>query len=53
MTFVKKYADLHRTMSKAVKSYVREVRAGAFPGPEHCFGVSAAKAGKKASGKKK
>ncbi len=51
MTFVKKYADLHKSMSRAVKTYVREVREGEFPGPEHCFGEPAKKPGKSSSKK--
>jgi 3-methyl-2-oxobutanoate hydroxymethyltransferase len=53
MTFVKKYADLHKSITRAVKAYAREVRAGSFPGPEHCFGVSVKKGKKQAAKKKK
>jgi 3-methyl-2-oxobutanoate hydroxymethyltransferase len=35
--FVKRYADLGQAMRHAAESYCREVRAGAFPGPEHGF----------------
>ena len=35
--FVKKYADLAPLMKDAVKRYDEEVRAGAYPGPEHGF----------------
>jgi 3-methyl-2-oxobutanoate hydroxymethyltransferase len=35
--FVKQYADLGSTIMRAVESYCREVRQGAFPAPEHEF----------------
>jgi len=35
--FVKHYADLGQAVRKAVETYCREVRDGAFPGPEHSF----------------
>src|SRR3954469_2735830 len=35
--FVKQYADLGRAVTQAVETYCREVREGAFPGPEHGF----------------
>lgn len=35
--FVKVYADLARDFRRAVEAYVREVREGKFPGPEHAF----------------
>ncbi len=35
--FVKKYADLKGIISKAVKTFVAEVREGKFPGEEHSF----------------
>jgi len=53
MTFVKKYTDLHRVITKAVNSYVKDIRKGVFPGPEHCFGAVAKTAKKKAAKKKK
>jgi len=56
MTFVKKYADLNKSMGRAVKAYVKEVREKEFPGPEHCFGGPAPQAKKstaKKTGKKK
>lgn len=37
--FVKKYAKLGDAIEQAVKEYARDVRTGAFPGLEHCFGV--------------
>jgi len=33
--FAKKYVDLRQIIYEAVSSYVREVREGLFPGPEH------------------
>jgi len=38
--FVKRYADLHGATSIAIKSYVDEVRSGAFPTLEHSFTAS-------------
>ena len=35
--FVKRYADLHAVMLDATRTYADDVRAGAFPGPEHAF----------------
>ena len=35
--FVKRYAELGRDAVAAMHRYADEVRAGAFPGPEHCF----------------
>ncbi|MGL4549858.1 MAG: 3-methyl-2-oxobutanoate hydroxymethyltransferase [Gemmataceae bacterium] len=35
--FAKQYADLGDAIRKAVAEYCREVRSGAFPGPEHSF----------------
>ncbi len=37
LTFVKRYADLRGALADAVRSYVDDVRTGAFPGPEHSF----------------
>jgi 3-methyl-2-oxobutanoate hydroxymethyltransferase len=37
--FVKQYARLHPLIRQALADYVREVRAGAFPGPEHGFSM--------------
>ena len=36
-TFVKRYADLGGIAAEAVRSWAGDVRAGAFPGPEHTF----------------
>ncbi|MCA9540859.1 MAG: 3-methyl-2-oxobutanoate hydroxymethyltransferase [Myxococcales bacterium] len=33
--FLKKYADLHRSVVDALRNYGEEVRTGAFPGDEH------------------
>ncbi len=35
--FVKRYADLGDTIRSGVNDYIREVREGIFPGPEHSF----------------
>ncbi|OEU59222.1 MAG: 3-methyl-2-oxobutanoate hydroxymethyltransferase [Desulfuromonadales bacterium C00003094] len=35
--FVKRYADLAGTIRGGVEDYIREVRNGEFPGPEHSF----------------
>jgi len=35
--FVKRYADLRTQTLAAFESYIREVRDGSFPGPEHSF----------------
>jgi len=37
--FVKRYADLSGAILAAVESYKKDVLSGAFPGPEHCFGI--------------
>lgn len=37
--FVKRYANLSPLVSQAAADYAAEVKARAFPGPEHCFGV--------------
>lgn len=39
--FVKRYADLRSQAVRAVSEYCREVREGAFPGPEHSFSSQA------------
>ena len=36
-TFVKRYADLGGIAAEAVRRWAGDVRAGAFPGPEHTF----------------
>ncbi|WP_225071891.1 3-methyl-2-oxobutanoate hydroxymethyltransferase [Desulfuromonas sp. CSMB_57] len=35
--FVKRYVDLSVPIRQGVGDYVREVKDGVFPGPEHCF----------------
>ena len=35
--FVKRYAEMGEVLADAASSYAREVREGAFPGPEHSF----------------
>ena len=37
--FVKRYAELGQEVELAVKAYADDVKARAFPGLEHCFGV--------------
>jgi len=40
--FVKRYADLGAAATRAVETYVEEVRGGAFPTEAHSFGAAAA-----------
>ena len=40
--FVKRYAALNETIVQAVRAYASDVRTGAFPAAEHCFGVAPA-----------
>ncbi len=35
--FVRRYAELHETITAGVSSYVSDVRKGAFPGPEESY----------------
>jgi 3-methyl-2-oxobutanoate hydroxymethyltransferase len=35
--FVKKYCDLNTHMKNAVQEYIKDIKEGAFPGPEHSF----------------
>lgn len=37
--FVKRFAPAGETMRSAFAAYADEVRAGTFPGPEHCFSM--------------
>ncbi|MCW8914386.1 MAG: 3-methyl-2-oxobutanoate hydroxymethyltransferase [Magnetovibrio sp.] len=37
--FVKRYMDLGGGLAEAARQYADEVRTGAFPADEHCFGV--------------
>ncbi len=41
--FVKRYSELGRQINEAAKAYAADVRAGRFPGSEHCFGVKSKK----------
>ena len=35
--FARRYADISSEMKRAVASFMKDVRAGAFPGKEHSF----------------
>lgn len=35
--FVKRFADVSHTISQGIGDYIREVKDGTFPGPEHSF----------------
>lgn len=37
--FVKRYADLAPIMLQAFQGYIRDVKEGAFPGPEHVYHI--------------
>jgi len=37
--FVKRYAELGQQIADAAEAYAKDVRSGAFPGPEHCFSM--------------
>ena len=37
LKFVKRYANLHETMTEAFKAYISEVKEGVFPDEEHSF----------------
>jgi 3-methyl-2-oxobutanoate hydroxymethyltransferase len=39
--FVKRYAEVGKSISAAVESYAADVRGRRFPGPEHVFGAGA------------
>jgi 3-methyl-2-oxobutanoate hydroxymethyltransferase len=41
--FVKRYGDLGPGIEAAIKGYAEEVRARAFPGPDHVYGMKAKK----------
>lgn len=43
--FVKRYADLGEQIVGAARRYAAEVEAGAFPGPEHSYGIEIKRAG--------
>jgi len=38
--FVKRYAGVGAEIERAFREYAGEVRAGAFPGPEHCYCIA-------------
>ena len=38
--FVKQYVNVLPTIQQALSTYREEVTTGAFPGPEHCYGMS-------------
>jgi 3-methyl-2-oxobutanoate hydroxymethyltransferase len=40
--FVKRYAEVGADVQRAFSEYARDVRAGLFPGPEHCYEIDAA-----------
>ena len=42
--FVKRYANLREEISAAAAQYAAEVKSGAFPAPEHCYGGGPKKA---------
>jgi len=39
--FVKRYAEVGTDVERAFREYALDVRAGAFPGPEHCYPIDA------------
>ena len=39
--FVRRYAELGDTVTEALRAYAADVRSGTFPGPEHCYPISA------------
>ena len=39
--FVRRYAEVGDIVTEALRSYAADVRSGAFPGPEHCYPISA------------
>ena len=42
--FVKHFAEVGDAVVGATRAYVQQVRDGAFPGPEHCFGMAGPRA---------
>ena len=38
--FVRRYAELGKTMVSAFQTYKSDVKGGTFPGPEECYGIS-------------
>ena len=43
--FVRRYAELGAGMERAFREYAEDVRAGRFPGPEHCYPIGAIEEG--------
>jgi hypothetical protein len=39
---VKRYAEVGSVVEAAFRDYARDVRAGVFPGPEHCYQIDPA-----------
>jgi 3-methyl-2-oxobutanoate hydroxymethyltransferase len=37
--FVKEYAPVGSVITDAIQAYVQDVRTGAYPGPEHTYGM--------------
>jgi 3-methyl-2-oxobutanoate hydroxymethyltransferase len=44
--FVKKYANLADETKKAFAEYIKEVKSGAFPGPEHAYNMRKGEVGR-------
>jgi 3-methyl-2-oxobutanoate hydroxymethyltransferase len=44
--FVKKYCDVAAVITSAMREYVADVRAGAFPADDHCYHLVKAEAGR-------
>lgn len=42
--FVRRFASIGAQVEEAFRSYAAEVRAGGFPGPEHCYPIDATEA---------
>lgn len=40
--FVRRFAELDTTITEAFRTYAGDVKAGAFPGPEHCYAMDPA-----------
>jgi 3-methyl-2-oxobutanoate hydroxymethyltransferase len=38
--FVRRYAELGEEIERAFRRYAEDVRAGRFPGPEHCYPIA-------------
>jgi 3-methyl-2-oxobutanoate hydroxymethyltransferase len=41
--FVRRYADVGESIERAFLAYAEDVRAGRFPGPEHCYSIDPAR----------